>query len=85
LSKGDRDDVDSQVDHLLSKADQALSEAAQTVDTDTPEMHTALLAKVDQAIYQAGEMVEEANADASAEPQNDKASEQLLNQLHPKE
>jgi predicted PurR-regulated permease PerM len=85
LSKGDRDDVDSQVDHLLSKADQALSEAAQTVDTDTAEMHTALLAKVDQAIFQAGEMVEEANADASTELQNEKASEQLLNQLYPKE
>ena len=59
---GDRDDVDSQVDHLLRKADQALTEAAQTASTDSAEVHTALLAEVDQAIHQAGEMVEEANA-----------------------
>ncbi len=60
LSTGDRDDVDSQVDHLLSQADQALTEAVRTAGTDTVEVHTALLAEVDQAINQAGEMVEEA-------------------------
>jgi len=74
LSKGDRDDVDSQVDHILLKADQALTEAAQTASTDTPEVHTALLAEVDQAINQAGEMVEEANAEVAAERQNEKPS-----------
>lgn len=71
LSKGDRDDVDSQVDDLLSKADQALTEAAQTAATDTAEAHTAHLAEVDLAINQAGVMVEEAAADiaaADAEP-----------------
>jgi hypothetical protein len=73
LTSGDRDDVDSQVDHLLSKADQTLTEAAQTAGTDTAEAHTALLAKVDQAINQAGEMIEEANAEAATEHQNGKA------------
>ena len=67
LSKGDRDEVDSQVDDLLSKADQALTEAAQTAGTDTAEVHTALLAEVDLAINQAGEMVEEATAETAAE------------------
>ncbi len=62
LSKGDRDEVDSQVDDLLSKADQTLTEAAQTAGTDTAEAHTAHLAEVDLAINQAGEMVEEASA-----------------------
>jgi len=61
LSTGDRDDVDSQADHLLRRADQALTAAEQTEATDTAEEHTALLAEVDQAISQAGEMVEEAN------------------------
>ena len=37
LSTGDNDDVDAQVDHLLSNADQALTEAAQTARTDTAE------------------------------------------------
>ncbi|HEX7976414.1 MAG TPA: AI-2E family transporter [Anaerolineales bacterium] len=73
LSAGDRDDMDSQVDHLLSKADQALTEAAQTAGTDTAEVHTALLAEVHQAISQAGEMVEEAKADAATEHQNNKS------------
>ena len=73
LTSGDRDDVDSQVDHLLSKANQTLIEAAQTAGTDTAEVHTALLAEVDQAINQAGEMVEEANAEAATERQNGKA------------
>lgn len=73
LSKGDRDDVDSQVDHLLSKANQTLTEAAQTAGTDTAEVHTALLAEVDQAINQAGEMVEEAKAEAATERENEKA------------
>ena len=58
--------MDSQVDYLLSKADQTLTEAAQTAGTDTAEVHTALLAEVDQAINQAGEMVEEAAADTAA-------------------
>ena len=66
LSKGDRDDVDSQVDDLLNKTDQTLTEAAQTAGTDTAEVHTAHLAEVDQAINQAGEMVEEASAEAAA-------------------
>ena len=70
LSTGDRDDVDSRVDHLLNKADQALTEAAQTAGTDTAEEHTALLAEVDQAINQAGEMVEEAKAEAATERQD---------------
>ena len=64
LTRGDRDDVDSQVDDLLRKADQTLTDAAHTVDTDTAEVHTARLAEVDLAINQAGEMVEEAEADA---------------------
>jgi predicted PurR-regulated permease PerM len=74
LSKGDRDDVDSQVDHLLSKADQTLVAAAQTAGTDTAEVHTALLAEVDQAINQAGEMIEGAKAEAATERQNMKAT-----------
>ncbi|MGB8644817.1 MAG: AI-2E family transporter [Anaerolineae bacterium] len=78
LSTGDRDDVDSQVDHLLSKADHTLTEAAQTAGTNTTEEHTALLAEVHQAINQAGEMVEEAQADAAAERQNGQAQEQIL-------
>jgi hypothetical protein len=73
LTSGDRDDVDSQVDHLLSKANQILTEAAQTAGTDTAEAQTALLAEVDQAINQAGEMVEEANAEAATERENGKA------------
>ncbi len=73
LSTGDRDDVDSQVDRLLTKADQTLSEAAQTAATDSAEVHTALLAKVDQAINQAGEMVEGAKAEAETDRQNGKA------------
>jgi predicted PurR-regulated permease PerM len=76
LSKGDRDDVDSQVDHLLSKADQTLVAAAQTAGTDTAEVHTALLAEVDQAINQAGEMIEGAKAEAATERQNMKATGQ---------
>ncbi len=60
LSKGDRDDVDRRVDHLLNRADQALTEAAQTAGMDTAEAQTALLAEVDLAINQAGEMVEQA-------------------------
>jgi predicted PurR-regulated permease PerM len=73
LSTGDRDDVDSRVDTLLNKADQALTVAAQTAGTDTAAVHTALLAEVDQAINKAGEMVEEANAETATEPQNEKA------------
>lgn len=73
LSTGDRDDVDSQVDHLLSKADQTLVEAAQTAATDTAEAHTALLAEVAQAIHQAGEMVQVAKAEAQTNRQNGKA------------
>jgi predicted PurR-regulated permease PerM len=73
LSTGDRDDVDSQVDHLLSKADQTLIEAAQTAATDTAEAHTALLAEVAQAINQAGEMVEGAKAETETDRQNGKA------------
>jgi predicted PurR-regulated permease PerM len=76
LSKGDRDDVDSQVDHLLSQADQTLTVAVQTVGTDTTEAHTALLAEVHQAINQAGEMVEEAKAEAATELQDVKAAGQ---------
>lgn len=72
LSTGDRDDVDSQVDRLLSKADRALTEAAQTVGTDTAEEHTALLDEVHQAINQAGQMVEGAKADATTERQDGK-------------
>jgi len=73
LSKGDRDDVDGRVDHLLSQADQTLTAAAQTSGTDTTEAHTALLAEVDLAINQAGEMVEEAKAEAADERQDGKA------------
>jgi predicted PurR-regulated permease PerM len=73
LTTGDRDEVDSRVDTLLSRADQALTEAAQTAGTDTAEAHTALLAEVGLAINQAGEMVEEANAEAATEHQNGKA------------
>jgi len=67
LSKGDKDDVDGRVDSLLGKADQALTQAAQTANTDTPEVHAALLAEVDQAIYQAGTMLEEAEAETAIE------------------
>jgi predicted PurR-regulated permease PerM len=76
LSKGDRDDVDSQVDHLLSKADQTLTVAVQTVGTDTTEAHTALLAEVHQAINQAGEMVEDAKDEVVTELQDAKATGQ---------
>jgi GGDEF domain-containing protein len=64
LKTGDRDDVDSQADYLLTKADQALTEAAETEATDTAAEHTAHLAEVDQVINQAGVMVEEAKAEA---------------------
>ncbi|HEY5119368.1 MAG TPA: AI-2E family transporter [Anaerolineales bacterium] len=74
LSKGDRDDVDSNVDRLLVKADQALTDAAQTAGTDTEEEHTAHLADIDLAINRAGEMVEEANIKAATERQKGKAS-----------
>lgn len=67
LSKGDKDDVDGRVDSLLGKADQALTQAAQTASTDTAEVHAALLAEVDQAINQAGTMLEEAKAETAAE------------------
>jgi predicted PurR-regulated permease PerM len=70
LHKGDRDDVDSQVDDLLRRADLTLTGAAQTAGTDTEAVHTALLSEVDMAINQAGEMIEEAEAtepSASAE------------------
>ncbi len=67
LFTGDKDDVDGQVDHLLRKADEALTEAAQTVGTDTAEVHTELLAKVDLAINQASEMVEEAKTEKAIE------------------
>lgn len=70
LSTGDRDDVDSQVDHLLSQADRALTEAVRTANTDTAEVHTALLAEVDLAINQAGEMVEEAKVETESERQS---------------
>jgi hypothetical protein len=80
LSTGDRDDVDSQVDHLLSKADQALTEAAQTAGTDTAEAHSALLAEVDQAIYHAGEMVEEAKAEAATEDNRRRETVQARNE-----
>jgi hypothetical protein len=59
LSKGDKDDVDGQVDSLLGRADLALTQAALTASTDTPEVHEALLAGIDQAINQAGAMLEE--------------------------
>jgi len=74
LTTGDRDEVDSRVDTLLSRADQALTEAAQTAGTDTAEAHTALLAEVDLAINKAGEMVEEANAEVATERQDGKAT-----------
>jgi hypothetical protein len=70
LSNGDRDDVDSQVDHLLSRADQTLINAVQTASTDTPEVQTAHMAEVILAINQAGEMIEGAKAEAAAESQN---------------
>lgn len=73
LSKGDRDEVDSQADHLLSKANRTLTAAAQTAATDTVEVHAARLAEVDQAINQAGEMVEEAQVEAATEHQDRKA------------
>ena len=73
LSAGDKDDVDSRVDHLLSNADQVLTEAEHTAGTDTAEVHTALLAEVHQAINKAGEMVEEANAEMAAEQLDGKA------------
>jgi predicted PurR-regulated permease PerM len=72
LSKGDRDDVDRRVDHLLNKADQTLVEAVRTAGRDTTEAHAALLAEVNQAINKAGEMVEEAKAEAATERQNGK-------------
>jgi len=80
LSTGDRDDVDSRVDHLLTKADQALTEAARTEGSDTAEAHTALLAEVDQAIYQAGEMVEEAQAEAPTEDNRRRETIQARNE-----
>ena len=61
LSKGDKDEVDGQVDSLLGKADQALTQAAQTASTDTAEVHAAHLADIDQAILQAGSMLEDAD------------------------
>lgn len=73
LSTGDRDDVDSQVDHLLSRADQTLVEAAHTAATDTAEAHTALLAEVARAIDQAGEMVEGAQAEVETNRPNGNA------------
>lgn len=72
LSTGDRDDVDRRAEHLLSQADEALTAATQTAGTDTAEEHTALLAEVDLAINKAGEMVEEAKADALANRENGK-------------
>ena len=65
LSTGNSDDVDSQADQLLKKADLALTRAAQTATTDTTKVHTELLAKVDLAINQASEMVEKANAETA--------------------
>jgi poly-gamma-glutamate capsule biosynthesis protein CapA/YwtB (metallophosphatase superfamily) len=70
LKTGDRDDVDSQADYLLTRADQALTQAEQTEATDTAEEHTAHLADVDQVINQAGVMVEEARAEAVAGPES---------------
>lgn len=67
LSTGDKDDVDGRVDHLLSNADQALTEAEYTAGTDTAAVHTALLAEVGQAINKAGELVEEAKAEKVVE------------------
>jgi predicted PurR-regulated permease PerM len=66
LTTGDRDDVDSQADYLLKRADQALTEAVQSEATDTAEEHTAHLAEVDLVINQAGVMVEEAKAEAES-------------------
>ena len=66
LKTGDRDDVDSQADYLLNRADQALTEAVQSEATDTAEEHTAHLAEVDLVISQAGVMVEEATAVAES-------------------
>ena len=80
LSTGDRDDVDSQVDRLLSKADQTLIEAAHTASTDTAAEHTALLAEVDQAINQAGEMVEEVKAEAATEDNRRRETIQARNE-----
>jgi predicted PurR-regulated permease PerM len=59
LSKGDKDDVNAQMDSLLGKADQALTQAALTASTDTAEVHAALLADIDQTINHAGTMLEE--------------------------
>ncbi len=70
LSKGDRDDVDNQVDDLLRQADLTLTGATQTAGTDTDEVHTALLAEVDLAINHAGEMVEEAAATEAAKAED---------------
>ena len=70
LTTGDRDDVDNQADNLLKRADQALTQAAQTEATDTVEEHTAHLAEVDQVINQAGVMVEEAKAEAETGPES---------------
>ena len=67
FTKGDKDDVDGRVDNLLGRADQALTQAAQTEGTDTPEVHAALLAEVDQAINQAGKMIEDAKAETAVE------------------
>jgi predicted PurR-regulated permease PerM len=78
LSTGDRDEVDSRVDDLLSKANQALTEAVLTSNTDTAEAHTALLAKIDQAINQAGEMVEVAKSEVVSESQDEKPLERPL-------
>jgi predicted PurR-regulated permease PerM len=74
LSSGDNDDRDSRVDHLLNKADQALTAAAQTADTDTVEVHTELLTRVDEAIHQASEMVEEAKIETKTEDLTEKPS-----------
>ncbi len=63
LTTGDRDDIAHQADHLLNKADQALTKAAQSEGTDSTEGYTAVLAEVDQVINQAGEMVEEVKAE----------------------
>jgi hypothetical protein len=71
FSKGDKDDVDGQVDSLLGKADLALTQAVMTAGTDTPEVHAALLAEVDQAINQAGTMLEQADAETTAEILNE--------------
>ncbi len=66
LKTGDRDDVDSQADYLLNKADRALTQAGETEATDTAEEHTAHLAEVDLVISQAGVMVEEAKIEAES-------------------